>query len=174
MTASGFTCKHFNIEVLIKELGIDPYGVSNNRDAYNMHEFNDQVIINEHSEFLQEHFKLKVSHDNKVLPSIYWIPKLHKSPTKARFIIAFRISSLKPLNKSISSAFKVMYQFVQNYSNKFRYFSGLNAFWTVLNSKAETNSKTTVDFVAVDTVDTLLTPQQCRLIPVIQFNLMRL
>ena len=55
-----------NIELLIKELGIDPYGVLNNSDAYHVHEFNDQVIINAHSEFLQEHFKLKVSQDNKV------------------------------------------------------------------------------------------------------------
>ena len=28
-----------------------------------------------------------------------------------------------------------MYQTVQNYSNKYRYFAGVNKFWTVLNNE---------------------------------------
>ena len=83
-----------------------------NSDTYDMYDNNDPVTINKHSEFLQKMFKLEVSHD-KVLPSVCWISKLHKNSTKARFIIAFAISSLKPLTKTITSAFKVMYQIVQ-------------------------------------------------------------
>ena len=57
-----------------------------------------------------------------------------KTPTK--FIIESPISSLKLLSKSPTPVFKVMYQIVQNYSNKCCYFVGVNTFWTVLNSKA--------------------------------------
>ena len=28
-----------------------------------------------------------VSEDDQCLPLVYWLPKLHKNPTKARFII---------------------------------------------------------------------------------------
>ena len=107
--------------------------MASNSDTCNMHDINDNVIINKHSEYLQKNFKLKVSQDIQVLPSIYWVPKLHQNSTKSWFIIAFQISSLKPLTKSIIPVFKVIIQIVRNYSNKCGYFSGVNTFWTVLN-----------------------------------------
>ena len=54
-----FICKRFYIEVLIKELGmvyqtilaliIYRNGVLKNIDTYDMHDFNNQFIINEHN-----------------------------------------------------------------------------------------------------------------------------
>ena len=102
----AFICKHFYIELLIKKIGIDPNVVSNYSGTHNMLDIDDQLIINEHSESLQKYFKFKVSHDNKVFPSIYWIPKLHKNPVKAKFIILSPRSSLKSLMKSVTSALK--------------------------------------------------------------------
>ena len=93
-----------------------------------MHDINYQLTINEHS-----CIKLKVSEDNKVLPSIYYIPKLR---AKVRCIIKSMISLLKPLTKSITSVFKVIKEIVLNPSNKCRYFSDMNASETVLYSKA--------------------------------------
>lgn len=53
-----------------------------------------------------------------------------------RFLTASPILSLEQLTKSITSVFKVMFQIVQNCSNKCRHFSGVNNFCTVLNTKA--------------------------------------
>ena len=50
---AGFICKCFYIEVLIKELEIDPDNVSNNSGTYNMHD-------NRQSEYLQETSNLKL------------------------------------------------------------------------------------------------------------------
>lgn len=118
--------------------------MSSNSDTCNMHDINDNVI-NKHSEYLQKNFKLKVSQDIQVLPSIYWVPKLHQNSTKSRFIIPFPVSSLKPLTKSITTGSKVVFAIVQNYSDKCRYFPGGNTFWAVLNNEAvilQTNRQT--------------------------------
>ena len=45
----------------------------------------------------------------KCLPYIYWLPKLDKNPTKARFIIAAPKSSPKPLSKSVTALFKILF-----------------------------------------------------------------
>ena len=39
----------------------------------------------------------------KTLPIIYWIPKMHKNPTGARFIIACEICSTKQFSKFLSN-----------------------------------------------------------------------
>lgn len=74
---------------MLKNLGTEPDGVSNNCDKDDMHDIQDELIINQHAEYLHKHFKLNFSHNNKVLSSIYWIPKLYISLTKARFTNIF-------------------------------------------------------------------------------------
>ena len=44
--------------------------------------------------------------------------------------------SVKPLNKSITSVFQVMYHIVRNHSNKCRYFEGVNIFCAISKKKA--------------------------------------
>ena len=43
--------------------------------------------------------------ENHRLPNIYWMPKMHKYPIKARFITVSLKSSIKPLVKTITSIF---------------------------------------------------------------------
>ena len=69
-----------------KKLVIGPDGVSSNSDTYNMHDINDDENINQHSEYFQTKFKLKYDQDNKVIV-VYWLSKLHKNPSKVRFIM---------------------------------------------------------------------------------------
>ena len=45
---------------------IDKAGVSSNSDTYNTQNVNAHVITNQHSQYLQKNFKLKVVEDNKV------------------------------------------------------------------------------------------------------------
>ena len=49
----------------------------------------------EHCKFLKEKFDIVVSKVNEKIPRIFWNPKLHKNPYKARFIAGARNSSTK-------------------------------------------------------------------------------
>ena len=76
----------------------------------------------------------EVNIENHCLPHMYWLPKMHKSPIKARFIIASPKSSTKPLSRAITSAFHLFYIQIESYIDKCRFFSGVNTFWVVQNN----------------------------------------
>ena len=76
-----------------------------------------------------------ISQENHCLPNMYWLPKIHKSPIKARFIIASPKSSVKPLSKAITSVFQLFYKQIESYNDKCRYFSGVKNFWVVQNNR---------------------------------------
>ena len=90
----------------------------------------EENIINEHINFQNDH-GLELPGDMKKLPPIHWIPKMHKNPTSARFIIGSKMSSLKPLGKTITKIFKLIFKMKRGYYRKAGYFSGLKQFWPI-------------------------------------------
>ena len=127
----AFVCKRYYIEVLAKELGL--------RDIHNntyehLHNTNLNEIVNNHKENLLKDFNIKVPDEMHTLPDIYWLPKLHKTPTKARFIIASKKCSLKKLSKDLTSIFKLTYDQIERYNLKASTFSGIKTFWVIQNS----------------------------------------
>ena len=60
-------------------------------------------------------FDVEVKDEDIKLPIMYWLPKLHKKPTKARFIIASKHCSTKPLSKAVSSVFKLIYAQIESF-----------------------------------------------------------
>ena len=62
---------------------------------------------------------------NKCLLHIYWLPKVHKNPRKARFIIAPPKCSLKPISKSLTAVFKIRFNQIESCN-----------FWTILNNQS--------------------------------------
>ena len=131
----AFTCKRFYALTLLKELGIEPNNNVSTSDTYNM--INDKTpedLVKIHESYINKNFNMSLKTDNKCLPSIYWLPKLHKKPTKARFIIAAPKCSLKPLSKAITKVFKLMYSQIENYNKKCHFFSGIKTFWTIQNN----------------------------------------
>ena len=74
--------------------------------------------------------------ENHQLPDIYWMPKMHKNPIKARFIIASPKSSIKPLARTITSVFRLFFRQIQTYNHKCRFLTGVNSFWVVQNNKS--------------------------------------
>ena len=78
---------------------------------------------------------MKIAEDMCTLPDIYWLPKLHKSPTKARFIIASQKCTVKQLSKDLTSIFKLAYNQIERYNHKACTFSGVNTFWVIQNSQ---------------------------------------
>ena len=77
--------KRFYILTLFKELGITNSQFTNTYRQCNY--INHNTVLKKPPDDLLRYLGISVSGDNKHLPSIYWLPKLHKNPTKARFII---------------------------------------------------------------------------------------
>ena len=68
------------------------------------------------------------------LPTMYWIPKLHKNPYKARFIASSSSCTTTELSKLLTSCLTKIKQHVQFYCNKTYETSGKNLFWSIKNS----------------------------------------
>lgn len=63
---------------------------------------NHDTPFNKHFDDLLRYFGISISEDNKRLPSIYRLPKLHKNRTKAKFVVTVSICSVKPLPNYIT------------------------------------------------------------------------
>ena len=50
---------------------------------------------------------------------------MHKNPTKARFIIAKRKCSVKPISSAVIAALKLIYRLTGNYNFKTQYYAGV-------------------------------------------------
>ena len=105
----ALVCKRFYASVIAKELGL---GNNNTTDTYNSrNNTSTDTIIKSNINDLKSKFGIDdVNIVNQCLPHMYWLPKMHKSPIKARFIIASPKSSIKPLSQAITSAFRLFYR----------------------------------------------------------------
>ena len=129
-------CKRFYAEVLIKELGL--YGSGS--ETYTQITRNEQSIVDLHKHDLKTNHNIDVSDENECLPSIYWLPKLHKNPLKFRFIIAAPKCSVKPLSKAVTSVFLLFYNQIENYHMKCCFYSSVKTFWVIENNHDVLNS----------------------------------
>ena len=127
----AFVCKRYYIEVIAKELGLQG---SHSSTYEHLQNSTPNEIISNHQNDLQEHFDMTVPEEMHTLPDIYWLPKLHKTPIKARFIIASQKCTVKKLSKDITSIFKLAYNQIDRYNQKACTFSGINTFWVIQNS----------------------------------------
>ena len=98
-------CKRFYASVIAKKLGL---GNNNTTDTYNsINNSSTDKIMNSNINDLKSKFGIDdVNIEN--LCCMYWLPKMHKSPIKARYIIASPKSSIKPLSQAITSAFRLL------------------------------------------------------------------
>ena len=48
--------------------------------------------------------------ENHRLPNMYWMPKMHKNPIKAKFTIASPKSSITLLARTITSIFRLVFR----------------------------------------------------------------
>ena len=89
-------CKRFYVLRLLKEVGaiggVDPtYEISNT---------NPVDLINE-DVMLCERFGLTIEEGQKTLPIMYWTPKMHYTPSRARFIVSSAKCSTKPISRLV-------------------------------------------------------------------------
>ena len=78
--------------------------------------------------------KLNATADHMKIPTMYWLPKLHKNPFKFRFISASSKCSTTRISILLTSALTTIKNLVINFSNKCYEYSGINYFWSVKNS----------------------------------------
>ena len=125
----AFICKKY-VQVLLKELGLL------NATPNTYQQVNDTLlnVLQQQNNTLDSVFGLKNDEEFNCLPCIYWLPKMHKIPSGARFIIAGRKCINKQLSKHVTSAFKLCYSQIDAYHKKTYYFSGAKTFWVIQNN----------------------------------------
>ena len=126
----SFICKKFYVSKILNEIGI--IGVTN--PTYKLSNKTKEEIIFENFCFSKK-FGLSPDEKDKSLPIMYWTPKMHKSPIGARFIVASKKCSTKLLSKSVSKAFKLIFNQVQSFYDKSHFYSSFKQFWVIENSK---------------------------------------
>ena len=124
-----FVCKTYYYQCLINELGITKTDATYRQCTFNI----DEIMAN-HRSFLSE-YNIKIKEDQNDLPSLYWIPKLHKTPYKARFIAGSSKCSTTALSKILTSVLSTIKQGLQKYCEIVFSRSGINQMWILKNSK---------------------------------------
>ena len=124
----AFICKTFYIKRILEEVGVTD--LPSNTYKICDDEINNKIVNNIQ---VCDKFRLKVEERCETLPIIYWMPKMHKNPLGARFIVASSKCSTKPLSKNISYIFKLIFEQVQNFHLKSKSYCNINCFWVVKN-----------------------------------------
>ena len=80
------------------------------------------------------HFGVKAKENQDKVPTLYWLPKLHKKPYKARFIANSSSCTTTELSKLLTSCLTAVKKHVIKYCEKVYERSGKNLFWSIKNS----------------------------------------
>ena len=80
-------------------------------------------------------FGLSINEESCDVPSLYWIPKLHKSPYKQRFIAGSAKCTTKSLSTLLTSILSAVKSGLQKYCDISFATSGVNQMWILKNSK---------------------------------------
>lgn len=122
-------CKRYYIQKLLNEVGVP----GNASPTYKLSEKDpDDVIHN--NVLLCEKYGITLEERIQTLPFMYWLPKMHYNPPRARFIIASSSCSTKPLSKITSAIFKRIFDSVRSFHKKSYFYKNYNRFWVIENS----------------------------------------
>ena len=123
-------CKKYYLSIVIKELthhdGTKPktYSCSNNTI--------DEIVM-KHRLFMDKH-KINIPEEMNKLPTLYWLPKMHKIPVGSRFIAASSACTTKPLSQLLTTCLKTITTHFREYSEGIYRNTGVNCFWIIDNS----------------------------------------
>ena len=123
-------CKRFYVMRLLKEVG----ALGNPDPTYEISNINPADLIND-DVILCERFSLTLDEGQKTLPIMYWTPKMHYTPSRARFIVSSAKCSTKPISQVVSNAFKLIFKQIQNFHDQSKFYKNYNRFWVIDNSK---------------------------------------
>ena len=101
-----FVCKQYYIQTLMEELELNSGSTINS--TYEAQDVTADEVIQNHASALDDLLNIKLHQKEKKLPQLYWIPKLHKTPYKARFIAGSYSSTTTKLSKLITDCLKLV------------------------------------------------------------------
>ena len=120
---------------MMKELGIETVSFKCiGNITYKKEEKTENELIQEHTSILKDKFKLTCSKKDQIIPKIFWNAKLHKTPSKARFISGARHCTLKDLSVKINKALQVIKENFCKYCNTIQNHTGINFNWSISSS----------------------------------------
>ena len=90
--------------------------------------------MNGHCNHLALKFSVCVKERQDRPPTMYWLPKLHKTPYNARFIANSSSCTTTELSKLLTSCLTAVKNHVIRYCEKVYERSGKNLFWSIKNS----------------------------------------
>ena len=121
-----FICNKFYISKLLAEVGL-----SNSKSkTYSEVAHSIDEIVAANINYCQK-FDLKILKLDNILPIMYWLPKMHKTPTSSRFIVASKNYSSNPFSDTISKTFEMIFNAVESF-----FYSGFKKFWVLQKSFA--------------------------------------
>ena len=91
-------------------------------------------VVNAHLNDLPVKFSVCVNEGQDKLPTMYWLPKLHKRPYKARFIANSSSCTTTELSKLLTSCLTAIKSHVIGYCETVYETSNKNWFWPIKNS----------------------------------------
>ena len=106
----------------------------NGTKAYELTQLEEKSVVFSHSNTLPLSFSLNVKERQDKLPTMYWLPKLHKRPYKSRFIANSSSCTTTELSKLLTSCLTAIKNHVIKYCRTAYERSGKNLFWSIKNS----------------------------------------
>ena len=102
--------------------------------AYKETSEEEKSVVNGHCNHLALKFSVCVKERQDRLPTMYWLPKLHKRPYKARFIANSSYCTTTELSKLLTSCLTAVKNHVIRYCVKVYERLGKNLLWSIKNS----------------------------------------
>ena len=120
-------CKKYYLDVVLSELNMDrPTTYVATDMAYN------DIVVNHIQDMV--HWDILVPNEMMQLPTMYWLPKLHKNPYGSRFIAASNKCTTKPLSGILTACLSTVITHFKEYCNGIFRNTGVNCFWIINNS----------------------------------------
>ena len=95
----------------------------------------ERVVVDGHGCHTALHFGVKAKENQDKVPTLYWLPKLHEKPYKARFIANPSSCTTTELSKFLTPCLTaVKKKHVIKYCENVYERSGKNLFWSIKNS----------------------------------------
>lgn len=130
----SIVCKKFYVQCLLKELGMLDSKVKKGSKTYEfLGKVSETDIVKKHVKYMNRH-SIELISSQESLPFLYWIPKMHKNPSKQRYIAASHSCSTKPLSKMITFCLKLIQQTHTRFCNMVAKTGGFQRMWIVDNS----------------------------------------
>ena len=105
-------------------------------------------IVDRHRCHMAAKFGLFVDEDHGKLPTLYWLPKLHKRPYKSRFIANSSACTMTELSILLTSCLTTIKNHVIKYCTTLYERNGKKLFWSIKNSGEILNKMMSRGFLA--------------------------